>query len=105
MLLSPQDEFSVALGAFLLNAIQSLGFPCPEKLLSVRWNIPLLFTGSRAYFVPFIRECSHRGVCEWERLPARKEGGFVSSPSVTSVGSSLEAPDRHNGEKCFELHS
>lgn len=61
MLLSPQDLLFISLGAFSLNAIQSLRFPRSKKQLSVRWNILLLFAVNESYFVLFIRECFRQG--------------------------------------------
>ena len=46
--------------------------PTSKKLLSVQWNILLLFAVKQSYFVLFIRECFHQGPARWKRSMLRK---------------------------------
>lgn len=102
MLLSPQDLLFITLGAFSLNAIQSLRFPRSKRLLSVRWNILLLCTVNQSYFVLFIRECFHQGPVSWKGSVLRMRMALspLASWPLPGVLSGLQTG--HNREKCSE---
>lgn len=96
---------TVSLWGYFLWIQSSLRFPHPKKLLSVRWNILLLFTVSLSYFVLFIMECFHQGPMSWNgfMLSKRVALSFPLSWPLSGVLSGLHR--RHNGrnaESCTD---